>query len=76
MFEKVSLWRMFTDFNLLLTHVPVHNSTLYEHRFNEKPMINVHGHIHQNQSPAGPYRCVCVEHIDYRPINIDELRIK
>jgi calcineurin-like phosphoesterase family protein len=76
MFEKIDMWRMFTEFNILLTHVPVHNSTLYEHRFNKHPMQNVHGHIHTNASPAGPYRCVCVEQIDYRPINIDELRIK
>lgn len=76
MFEKVDMWRMFSELNILLTHVPVHNSTLYERRFKDIPMVNVHGHIHSNESPAGPYRCVCVEQTDYRPINIDELRIK
>jgi calcineurin-like phosphoesterase family protein len=80
MFEKVDMWRMFTEFNILLTHVPVHNSTLYEKRFKKSdamlPMKNVHGHIHSNASPVGPYHCVCVEQIDYRPINIEELRIK
>lgn len=76
MFEKVDLWRMFSEFNLLLTHVPVHNSTLYERRFKDKPMINVHGHIHSNASPAGPYVCVCVEQTDYRPVNIEELKVK
>jgi calcineurin-like phosphoesterase family protein len=45
-------------------------------RFKDVPMMNVHGHIHSNASPDGPYRCVCVEQVDYRPINIDELRIK
>lgn len=79
MFEKIELWRMFSEFNLLLTHVPVHNSTLYERRFKNAPMlpmINVHGHIHSNASPAGPYVCACVEQTDYRPINIEELRVK
>lgn len=76
MFEKVDLWRMFSEFNLLLTHVPVHNSTLYERRFKDRPMINVHGHIHSNPSPAGPYVCVCVEQTDYRPVNIEELKIR
>ena len=80
MFEKVDMWRMFTEFNILLTHVPVHNSTLYEKRFKKSdamlPMINVHGHIHSNASPVGPYQCVCVEQIDYRPINIEELRVR
>ena len=73
-FEKVMLWRMFRDLGLLLTHVPVHRSTLGEGRFNNKEIINVHGHIHSNPSPEGPYKCVCVEQINYTPINIEELR--
>ena len=73
-FEKVMLWRMFRDLGLLLTHVPVHRSTLGEDRFDGKGMTNVHGHIHQNPSPEGPYKCVCVEQINYTPINIEELR--
>lgn len=70
-FDKVMLWRKFE--NLLLTHVPVHPSTLGEHRFSGKEMINVHGHIHQNKSPDGSYKCVCVEQVDYTPVNIEEL---
>lgn len=74
MFAKVEMWRMFSEFNLLLTHVPVSISTLNERRFKDRPMTNVHGHIHSNPSPEGPYRCVCVEQTDYRPINIEELK--
>lgn len=74
-FKKIDMWRMFTEFGLLLTHVPVHRSTLGEGRFRGGEMLNVHGHIHTNKSPEGPYKCVCVEQIDYRPINIEELRI-
>ena len=75
-FEKVMLWRMFPDLGLLLTHVPVHRSTLGENRFTGKSMTNVHGHIHSNPSPEGPYKCVCVEqpHMNYTPINIEELK--
>ena len=76
MFEKIEMWRMFPEFNLLLTHVPVHGSVLGERRFKGIPMTNVHGHIHNNPSPDGTYRCVCVEQIDYRPINIDELKTR
>jgi len=77
-FDKVMLWRMFKDWRILMTHVPVHPSTLGEGRFSDMgkpqiPMLNVHGHIHQNKSPPGPYRCVCVEHIKYTPINIEVL---
>jgi calcineurin-like phosphoesterase family protein len=75
-FSKVDLWRMFSEFGLLLTHVPVHPSTLGESRFDGETMVNVHGHIHQRSSPEGPYRCVCVEQTDYTPVNIEELRVK
>lgn len=70
--KKISLWRQFPEYGLLFTHVPVHPSTLEENRFSKKP-INVHGHIHQNKSPDGPYKCVCVEQTNYTPVNIEEL---
>ena len=72
-FQKVVVWRRFDDLGLLLTHVPVHPSTLRENRF-KKQMVNVHGHIHTNPSPEGPYRCVCVEQTDYFPVHIEELK--
>lgn len=72
-FSKTMLWRMFPEHNILLTHVPVHPSTLQEGRFGDGPMLNVHGHIHQNKSPEGPYRCVCVEQIDYRPVALEDV---
>lgn len=72
-FSKTMLWRMFPEFNILLTHVPVHPSTLQEGRFGDGPMLNVHGHIHQNASPEGPYKCVCVEQINYTPVAIEDL---
>ena len=75
-FGKVELWRQFPEFGLLLTHVTVHESTLGEsHRWGDVPMINVHGHIHQNLSPTARHRCVCVEQTNYTPVNIEELRV-
>ena len=38
--------------------------------------LNVHGHIHQNPSPKGPYKNVSVEAIAYTPVNIENLRIR
>jgi len=82
-FKKVSMWRMFPEFGLMLSHVPLHESNLL--RLAEKggkwpddcaPMLNVMGHIHQNPAPEGPYRCVCVEQTDYTPVNIEGVRIK
>lgn len=70
-FQKICMWRMFPEFGLLLTHVPVHESTL-----NHKCPVNIHGHIHNNKSPDKRYKNVCVEWTNYTPINIEELRVK
>jgi calcineurin-like phosphoesterase family protein len=82
-FAKVGMWRMFPEFGLMFSHVPLHESSLlrYVDKTAEWPeghetLLNVHGHIHQNPSPEGPYRNVSVEAIDYTPVNIEELRIK
>lgn len=87
-FQKIELWRMFPEFGLLLTHIPVHPSNLKilvseRHDLEEGAcgkeqiqMYNIHGHIHQNPSPEGPYRNVCVEHTNYAPVNIEDLRVR
>jgi calcineurin-like phosphoesterase family protein len=73
---KIEVWRMFPEFGLLLTHVPVHESVVFEGRFKNFPggALNVHGHIHQNPAPSPMHRCVSVEQIDYAPIHIEEVR--
>ena len=54
----------------LMTHVPVHkDSILWEAREG----FNLHGHTHNFGSPKGPYKCACVELINYTPKNIEEL---
>lgn len=82
-FQKVSMWRMFPEFGLMLSHVPLHQSGLLRlvdknGKYPEdcETLLNVHGHIHQNPSPDGPYRNVSVEAINYTPVNIEELRVK
>lgn len=75
-FQKISVWRMFPEFGLLLTHVPVHESSL--ERLDGKDrysLVNVHGHIHDRPAPSKLHRNVSVEMINYTPINIEELRI-
>lgn len=73
-FKKVMMWRLFKEFGLILTHTPQHQSALTGKRQN---LLNVHGHTHQNKSPEGPYKCVCVEqpHMNYQPVNIEDLRV-
>jgi len=72
-FQKISVWRMFPEFGLLLSHVPIHVGSLFHKKGN---LTNVHGHIHENKIDDDRYRCVCVEHTQYRPINIEELRVR
>ena len=72
-FKQIMFWKDMDG--LILSHIPLHPSTLAEtHRFGSGNVLNVHGHIHSNPSPEGPYKCVCVEQTDYKPVNIDELR--
>lgn len=73
-FQKIMVWRMFPAFGLLLTHVPVHETSLGEHP-RRPTMVNVHGHIHEKDSPSKKHRNVSVEKINYTPINIEELRV-
>ena len=67
-FQKIMLWRIFKEFSAVLTHVPLHESTI-----NEGSQFNVHGHIHQNESPSDRHICACVEHINYTPVLLEDL---
>ena len=71
-FGKIQMWRMFPEFGLLLTHVPVHESSLVRKDFT---MRNVHGHLHQRKIADERYVNVSVEQINYTPVHIEELRI-
>jgi calcineurin-like phosphoesterase family protein len=69
-FQKIQMWRMFAEEKLLLTHVPVHESAL-----EFRNLVNIHGHIHQNTSPEGPYINVSAEAVNYTPVAFEELKI-
>ncbi len=71
-FEKVMMWRVFPEYKMLLTHVPIHEGSIHERIVLDGGM-NVHGHIHNNPSPEGPYKCVCVEQTNYTPVHIEEV---
>ena len=72
-FGKVTMWRQFTEYGIIMSHVPMHYTNLFRSKSMDKPMLNVHGHIHQNKSPDGPYYNACVEMNDYSPIHIEDL---
>lgn len=66
-FSKVYMWRIFKEFNCVLTHVPIDTQCF------RRVGYNVHGHIHEKPSPSLHHHCVCVEKTNYTPINLEEL---
>lgn len=67
-FQKILVWRIFKEYDCVLSHIPLHESSI-----NEKVQFNVHGHIHQNASPTNKHINVCVEWTDYKPVLLEEL---
>lgn len=70
--QKLVESRRFDEYGFIATHRCVHQENLWNHR-KQHGMVNVHGHIHHNPSPVGPYINVSVEATDYKPIHIDDI---
>lgn len=66
-FDKISMWRVFPEYNCVLTHVPIHGSSLFRVGY------NLHGHIHQQPSPSPRHVNCSVEVQDYMPRLIEDL---
>ena len=66
-FPKISMWRLFKEFDLVMSHVPLREDSMY------KVTFNLHGHIHQNPSPSLRHMNMCVEHHNYTPVHIDDI---
>lgn len=56
------------DLGIIMSHVPIHPDSL---RYNYP---NVHGHLHCNTVPDPRYFNVSVERLNYRPIELGELK--
>lgn len=68
-FKRIHAYRILKEHGIMLSHVPVHFDSI-----NKKVKINVHGHTHDRGSPIGPYKSVCVELTNYKPIHLDEIK--
>jgi calcineurin-like phosphoesterase family protein len=53
---------------IVLSHVPIHRESMGRFRG------NVHGHLHANTVKDPLYKSVCVEHINYTPIEFSEIQ--
>lgn len=66
-FQKIMMWRFVPELDLLLSHTPQHESSLY------KVTYNVHGHIHQNDAPTTRHVNVSVEKTSYAPVLLEDV---
>lgn len=70
-FKKITESRVWED--MIFSHRPLREDSLVRKKTG-RVLLNVHGHIHQNDSPDGPYMNVCVEKTGYYPLNLEEIR--
>jgi calcineurin-like phosphoesterase family protein len=60
---------------MIMSHIPVHEESIA--RFG----VNIHGHLHYNRVKKdgvidNRYHCVCVEHTDYTPISLEDVKLR
>lgn len=72
-FQKVMVWRMFPEYDLALTHIPMHMSEDHSAVRSGKYHYNVHGHIHDRPSPTMHHINVSCEAIGYTPVDIERI---
>lgn len=63
-FKKINLWRVFREYDFMLTHVPMDNASM-------RTTFNVHGHIHHNISPNPRHINICVDHTNFTPVSLE-----
>jgi calcineurin-like phosphoesterase family protein len=66
-FSKISMWRIFKEFDFVCSHVPLREDSMFKVKF------NVHGHIHQNPDPSIRHLNISVERTNYKPLHLDEI---
>jgi calcineurin-like phosphoesterase family protein len=65
-FHKISMWRVFREYDFICTHVPLREDSMMT-------TFNLHGHIHKHPSPSDRHMNICVEHHDYKPVHLDTI---
>ena len=68
--QRLELLRVFDDGAFIATHMPKRIGDP------DRRQINVHGHVHADDLDDPRYVNICVERTNYRPLHIDELRVR
>jgi calcineurin-like phosphoesterase family protein len=66
-FKKITMWRIFKEYDFVCSHVPLREDSMF------KIMFNLHGHIHQQPSPTIRHMNMSVEHTGYAPVHLDTI---
>lgn len=66
-FEKIMLWRVFRERDVTLSHMPLHNFSLFHTKY------QIHGHTHKDCLAEENYINCSAEMIDFTPILMDEV---
>lgn len=84
-FQEVMTWKKMKYHNIVLSHFPLHPQQLMECVADGmKEVTNVHGHIHNNDSPKPvivdgvklKWLNISVERTNYEPLSLDEIKEK
>ncbi len=73
-FDDIRAYKVFPQHGLILSHIPLHPC-----QFEGRWKYNGHGHLHANlvnvtkHHPDLRYMNLCMEHIDYRPLTLEEV---
>jgi len=73
--KTVTFW-MNVGFDLVFKEPIQIGGTLLSHRPYKWEGLNIHGHVHQIDLESKNHICVCVEHTDYRPIELNYVQLK
>ena len=66
-FPNVNCFGLYKRFGYWLSHAPIHPQELYRG-------YSIHGHVHTNTVPDARYLNVSCENVNYKPIELDEIR--
>lgn len=65
-FYDIKAYKVMKD--IIMSHIPLHESQM------ERFKVNVHGHMHSHFIDDPRYLCVSLEHTDFKPISLEEVR--
>lgn len=71
-FETVSVVRMFKKHGFMISHYPLHPSSLYDYK-SGRQLINVHGHTHEKDVDEPGYINISVEKTNFSPISFNTI---